>query len=160
MWRSAKSHFLIVCFILKHKILFFLFVLLKASKKKQVHHLMKKFANFLCFFGSNGFLLAEWPSSPSRYRPRFAADNDTVRPASANVFATFLAFVQMSVCTFQTTTHEFFDAPYNPNFWTLWIAQVLPPHSLQHLKDLLQTSWCQIPQQSFRSLVVSRTNYY
>ncbi|MCI4386854.1 hypothetical protein PGIGA_G00067410 [Pangasianodon gigas] len=30
-----------------------------------------------------------------------------------------------------------------------------PPHNLQDLKDLLLTSWCQIPQHTFRSLVES-----
>uniref|UniRef100_A0A8P4G4M8 Transposable element Tcb1 transposase n=1 Tax=Dicentrarchus labrax TaxID=13489 RepID=A0A8P4G4M8_DICLA len=30
-----------------------------------------------------------------------------------------------------------------------------PPHNLQDLKDLLQTSWCQIPQHTFRGLVES-----
>ncbi|KAF7659717.1 hypothetical protein LDENG_00294150 [Lucifuga dentata] len=30
-----------------------------------------------------------------------------------------------------------------------------PPHNLQDLKDLLLTSWCQIPQDTFRSLVES-----
>ncbi|KAK3522560.1 hypothetical protein QTP86_023282 [Hemibagrus guttatus] len=28
-----------------------------------------------------------------------------------------------------------------------------PPHNLQDLKDLLLTSWCQIPQHTFRDLV-------
>ncbi|KAK3559853.1 hypothetical protein QTP86_021422 [Hemibagrus guttatus] len=31
-----------------------------------------------------------------------------------------------------------------------------PPRNLQDLKDLLLTSWCQIPQQTFRDLVESR----
>ena len=30
-----------------------------------------------------------------------------------------------------------------------------PPHNLQDLKDLLPTSWCQIPQHTFRDLVES-----
>ena len=30
-----------------------------------------------------------------------------------------------------------------------------PPHNLQDLKDLLLTSWCQIPQRTFRGLVES-----
>ncbi|KAK3541531.1 hypothetical protein QTP86_029169 [Hemibagrus guttatus] len=30
-----------------------------------------------------------------------------------------------------------------------------PPHNLQDLKDLLLTSWCQIPQHTFRDLVES-----
>ncbi|KAK3544994.1 hypothetical protein QTP86_031024 [Hemibagrus guttatus] len=30
-----------------------------------------------------------------------------------------------------------------------------PPHNLQDLKDLLLTSWCQIPQHTFRDLVDS-----
>ncbi|KAK3533242.1 hypothetical protein QTP70_013655 [Hemibagrus guttatus] len=34
-------------------------------------------------------------------------------------------------------------------------AMEAPPHNLQDLKDLLLTSWCQIPQHTFRDLVES-----
>jgi len=30
-----------------------------------------------------------------------------------------------------------------------------PPRNLQELKDLLLTSWCQIPQHTFRGLVLA-----
>ncbi|KAF7666055.1 hypothetical protein LDENG_00118340 [Lucifuga dentata] len=43
------------------------------------------------------------------------------------------------------------------HLWDLLEKQVQsmdgPPHNLQDLKDLLLTSWCQIPQDTFRSLV-------
>ncbi|KAK3509804.1 hypothetical protein QTP70_011627 [Hemibagrus guttatus] len=35
-----------------------------------------------------------------------------------------------------------------------------PPHNLQDLKDLLLTSWCQIPQHTFRDLVESMTQWF
>ncbi|KAK3563664.1 hypothetical protein QTP86_033502 [Hemibagrus guttatus] len=55
--------------------------------------------------------------------------------------------------------------PNSPNLnpiqhlWDVLDKQVrsmkAPPHNLQDLKDLLLTSWCQIPQHTFRDLVES-----
>ena len=61
---------------------------------------------FLGFFWSNGFFLAEWPFSPCRYSTRFTVDNDTLLPASANIFTRSLAFVLGFICTFLTKAHS------------------------------------------------------
>ena len=56
------------------------------------------------------------------------------------------------------------DSPDLNPFEHLWdvleqqgLSMEAPPHSLQDLKDLLLTSWCQIPQTTFRGLVESIT---
>jgi len=49
--------------------------------------------------------------------------------------------------------------PIQVSMWDVLDQQVqstvAPPHILQDLKDLLLTSWCQIPQDTFGGLVES-----
>ena len=45
---------------------------------------------FFCWFWSNGFFLAEWPFSPCCYRMNFTVNNETLLPAPASIFTSFL----------------------------------------------------------------------
>merc|ERR1711980_5436 len=69
---------------------------------------------------------------------------------------------------FEEHNNQFVVSPWPPNspdlnpmehLWDVLDKQVrsmeAPPHNLQDLKDLLLTSWCQIPQHTFRGLVES-----
>uniref|UniRef100_A0A0E9WSK0 Tc1-like transposase DDE domain-containing protein n=1 Tax=Anguilla anguilla TaxID=7936 RepID=A0A0E9WSK0_ANGAN len=69
---------------------------------------------------------------------------------------------------FEEHDREFKVLPWPPNspdlnpiehLWDVLEKQVrsmeAPPHNLQDLNDLLLTSWCQIPEDTFRGLVES-----